>query len=274
MKKTTLEKEKLTLEKTKELMDRLLEATNILARSHPKVDKKYHYIRVLEGFYCRSTFTFLGIRYLSNQPSLSDSAGVLARKMIEDVIAIEYILLEGKEKMAKRFQDFLYVQAYQEIEQRKKLGYEIPPEKEMTKLLKRLEKLKLQFWHKPSNQFMRSWSGKDFEKMLIDIARAKLFAKHEIHSILLGYTYGSWKSHPNPTDVLSYMTNKSRIAVSDIALKQSTILAIMSFIRLITRYIDEIREIKQKNLYEDINKVVKEVFSYLDDESLKVSEDF
>ena len=32
------------------------------------------------------------------------------------------------------------------------------------------------------------------------------------------------------------------------------------------RYIDEIRQIKQKNVYEDINKIVKEVFSYMDDE--------
>jgi len=40
----------------------------------------------------------------------------------------------------------------------------------------------------------------------------------------------------------------------------------MDYIRLTTRYIDEMRQIKQKNVYENINKVVKEVFGYMDDE--------
>lgn len=265
---------KLTLEKIKELIDKLLRATNPLAGSHPKVDNKYHYIRVLEGFYRRNTFTLLAVRYLTNQPALADSASVLVRKMTEDVIAIEYMLLKGKEEMAKRFQDFFYIQAHQEIEQRKKLGYDIPSKEEMDDLLGKVKKLKPQFWHEKSNQFMRSWSGKDFEQMLIDIAKAKVFQKHEIHNILLGYTYGSWKNHPNPADVLSYMTNELREESSRAALKQATILGIMCLIRLTTRYIDEIREIKQKNVYENINKVVKEVFNYLDDDNLNVSKNF
>lgn len=271
---TTSDTKKLTLEKIKEFMDILLKTTNPLASSHPKVDKKYHYIRVIEGFYRRNTFTLLAIRYLTNQLVLADSASVLVRKMTEDVIAIEYMLLKGKEEMATRFQDFFYIQAYQEIGQRKRLGYDIPSKEEMANLLERVEKLKPQFWHEKSNQFMRSWSGKDFEQMLIEIAKAKVFQKHEINNILLGYTYGSWKNHPNPADIISYMTNKLRKESSHSALRQATILAIMCFIRLTTRYIDEIREIKQKNVYENINKVVKKVFNYLDNDNLKISKNF
>lgn len=168
--------------------------------------------------------------------------------------------------MAKRFQDFFYIQAYQEIEHRKRLGYKIPSAEEMANLMKRIEKLKPQFWHEKSKDFMHSWSGKSAEKMWVELAKKKVFEKHDIHLVLLGYTYGSWKNHPNPADVLTYMTNELRNTFSDSALKQATILGMIDYIRLTTRYIDEIRQIKQKNVYEDINKIVKKIFHYMDDE--------
>ncbi len=257
---------KITIVEIKELMDKLLNSTKPLAETHPTVDKRYHYLRVLEGFYRRNHFTLLAIRYLANAPDLADSAAVLARKMTEDIISIEYMLLKGKEEMANRFQDFFYIQAYQEIEHRKRLGYEIPSNEEMAKLESRVEKLKPQFWHEKSNDFMHSWSGKSAEQMWTELAKKKVFGTHDIHAVLLGYTYGSWKNHPNPADVLTYMTNELRNTFSESALKQATILSMMNYIRLTTRYIDEIRQIKQKNDYEDVNKVVKEVFSYMDDD--------
>src|SRR3989344_6133516 len=159
---------KITIEEIKDLMDKLLKATHSLAETHPKVDKKYHYVRVIEGFYRRNHFTLLAIRYLAEAPVLADSAAVLARKMTEDVISIEYMLLKSKEEMAKRFQDFFYIQAYQEIEHRKRLGYEIPSEEDLSKLMKRVNKLKPQFWHKKSNDFIRSWSGMSAEQMWIE----------------------------------------------------------------------------------------------------------
>ena len=107
---------KITIEEIKDLMDKLLKATPLLAEAHPKVDKKYHYVRAIEGFYRRNHFTLLAIRYLADAPVLADSAVVLALKMTEDVISIEYMLLKSKEEMARRFQDFFYIQAYQEIE--------------------------------------------------------------------------------------------------------------------------------------------------------------
>ena len=257
---------KITIDEIKKLMDKLINATRPLAETHPKVDDKYRYIRVVEGFYRRNHFTLLAIRYLANAPALADSAAVLTRKMTEDVISIEYMLLKGKEEMAIRFQDFFYIQAHQEIEHRKRLGYKIPSAEKMVKLMERVEKLKPQFWHEKSNDFMHSWSGKSAEQMWVELAKNKVFGKHDIYSVLLGYTYGSWKNHPNPADVLTYMTNEFRNTFSDLSLKQATILGMMDYIRLTTRYIDEIRQVKQKNVYEDTNKVVKEVFSYMDDE--------
>jgi hypothetical protein len=268
------ENHKITINDIKKIIDKLLKATHILAESHPNADKDKHYIRVIEGIYRRNTFTFLSIRYLANHMALADSAGVLERKMIEDVITVEYILLNGKEKMAKRFQDFFYIQAMQEIELYIRLGYSnLPRLVDMETLGKRVEGLKSQFWHAKTNQFMRSWSGKSAEQMLIDLAKAKVFSKHEINSILLGYTRGSWKNHPNPIDTLTYMTNDLRKQSSQSSLIQATILSIFSFIRLTTRYIDEIREIQHKNVYEDVNKVVKEVFGYLSDKNISIDED-
>jgi len=257
---------KITIKEIRDLMDKLLNATRPLAEVHPNVDKKYHYIRVIEGFYRRNHFTFLAIRYLADAPALADSAEVLSRKMTEDVISIEYMLLNGKEEMAKRFQDFFYIQANQEIEQRKRLGYEVPTEAEMSKLIARVEKLKPKFWHEKSKSFMHSWSGKSAEQMWVELAKAKAFGEHDIKVVLLGYTLGSWKNHPNPADVLTYMTNDLRAASSESSLKQATVLSMMDYIRLTTRYIDELRAIRQRNVYENINKVIKEVFGYMDDD--------
>ncbi len=263
--------EKITIDEIKRIIDKLLESTHELAELHPDVDKKYHYIRVIEGFYRRNYFTFLAIRYLSDKQSLGDSAQVLARKMTEDVISIEYMLLEGKEEMAKRFQNFFYIQAFQEIQHRKRLGYDLPTQKELSQLTTRVEKLKPLFWHEKSNSFAHSWSGKSAEQMWIKLAQKKVFGKHDINSVLLGYTYGSWKNHPNPADVLTYMTNENRDQFSYLALKQALGLGLMDFLRLTTRYIDEIREIKQENVYEEINQVVKETFAYLDDDRFSIN---
>lgn len=255
---------KITIDEIKTLMDKLLEATHSLAKSHPTAEKDKFYIRVIEGIFRRNTFTFLAIRYLANNPPLADSAEVLTRKMIEDLISIEYMLLGDKEKMAKQFQDFIYIQIYQEIEQRKTLGYNIPSEEDMKKLLARTEKLKQQYWHKKSNSFMHSWSGKSAEQMWHQLAKAKVFNDHDIKIILHGYTHGSWKNHPNPADTITYMTNDLRNENNQRSLMQATILSMFTFIRLTTRYIDELRQIKQEDVYEDVNKVVKEIFGYLD----------
>ena len=91
--------------------------------------------------------------------------------------------------MAKRFQDFFYIQAYQEIEHRKRLGYKIPSAEEMANLMKRIEKLKPQFWHEKSKDFMHSWSGKSAEQMWVELAKKKVFEKHDIHLVLLSFTW-------------------------------------------------------------------------------------
>lgn len=258
------------IEEIKGIMDKLLEATHDLAESHPQTDEKLRFIRVLEGIYRRSTFTFLAIRYLANKPPLADSAEVLSRKMIEDVIHVEYMLLNDKEEMAKRFQDFFYVQAYQEYKHRKKLGYQDPPKEELDNMLKKFNEVKSQFMRK-DNQLMRAWSGKDAEQMWGEISEAKVFEKHQIRSVLLGYTYGSWKNHPNPADVLTYMTNDLREEFSEKSLIQATIFSIMSFIRLSSRYIDEIRTIQQKDVHENAAKTIREVFEYLDSDKFSLN---
>lgn len=271
---TKATKKKITVEEVKTLIDKLLQVTHLLAESHPEAPKDKHYIRVIEGFYRKTTFTLLAIRYLADQPDLADSAAALCRKMTEDVISIEYMLLMGKEEMAKQFQNFLYIQAYEEREQRNQLGYKDDlPKKQLDALLAKVEKLKPQFWHEKSNSFMHSWSGKSAEQMWYKLAKAKSFNEHDIKVILLAYTYGSWKSHPNPADVLSYMTNEARTANNEFLLLQSTVFSMFAFIRLTTRYIDEIREVKQENVYEDINKIVKEILTYLDDDQFGMEKD-
>ncbi len=253
-----------TIDEIKQLIDKLLNATHELAEVHPDGGKKNYYLRVIEGLYRKNYLTFSAIRYLANIPDFADSAMSLCRKMTEDIISLEYMLLMGKEEMAKKFHDFAYIQAEQEMSFHQKLGYPIPKDEQMDKLKAKIEKLKPEFIHAKSGQLQRSWSGKDAEQMWTELAKAKVFDKKDIQRVLLGYTYGSWKSHPNPMDTITFMTNEIRQRTAQGTLKQATILGMMTFIRLTTRYIDEIRAVQQKNVYEDINKAVKEVFGYLD----------
>ena len=259
-------KETFTIRKLNDDIDELLQITNSLASAHPlPKEKTSYFLRIIEGIYRKATFTVLAIRHLSDTPVLADSAATLYRKLIDDVVTVEYMLMKGKEDMAKRFQEFELIQQYIEIKMLRNMGYKASvSDADYSRLEEEVSKIKQSHIHHKSGSFNHSWSGFSTEQMWIEIAKSKIFKKHEIKFINLTYLYGSWKTHTNPVDVRTYMTNSIRKKELNKILFQTLLLSLLCHVRLTTRYIDEISSLTGKNEHVDVAEKIQQMYKRWD----------
>jgi hypothetical protein len=251
--------EKPTTDELKKLVDELLKATHLLAESYP--DKTNEFLKVLVGIYRKNTFTLISIRYLANQQFLSDSALDLARNMIEDTISVEYMIAIDKEKMAKRFQRYLWVQLHQVTEFMKTIGQDASKNElqiDVEKVEKEYQAVKKEFTHysKAGESDLRSWIGKDIETLMKELYEKKALNEFDTSRSAIGYVYGCWKNHLNPYDIAGYLDNETHEVGRNQAIRQALVFGATCLIRLTTRYIDEIRYACGENKHQNIGEKV------------------
>lgn len=250
----------------KNVVEELLKATHPLAEAHPLPKGGDKFLRVIEATFRRNTFTLLAIAYLSRQEQLADSAMDLARKMIEDTVSIEYMIANGKEELADRFQKFYWVQLHQDTEFLKTTGADFKAlgvEENLSSIEQKYQKVKADFVHKPSGEDLKSWIGKDVETLLKELKNNKSFSEHDFSRTVIGYVKGCWKNHFNPYDVNSYLTSDWLDASTHDAMNQALVFGATCLYRLTTRYIDHIRELAQENEFENVAKQLKVIWQKL-----------
>lgn len=256
MKKVTKKKLTFTPNYVRDKLKDIIDLTHNLAESHPNDPKDKNFLRILEFTFRRDVYTLLAIYYLSRHTALADSCSMLSRKIVEDAVVVEYMIQEGKEKFAKIFNNFVYVQIHDELKLMDELSFLSEDQKKgFAGLEKKYEKIKDKF-KKPSGQKFNSPFGIGFEDML----RKLKFAEEDKQRLLLAYIKGSSKIHLNPGDLSSFKTNTFRAEEVKRSLVQSIIISIWAFSRLTTRYIDEIRETLDRDVYEDVATRVKGIF--------------
>ncbi len=243
------------------MADDIIDATEPLAKFYP--EKLNEFLKVLVGIYRRNLFTLVGIRYLTNRSKLGDSALDLARKMIEDTVSVEWMILKGKEEKAKQFQGYLSVQLNRDLEFMRALGVDPATSGlniDVGKVEKDYEKVKREFTHYSGKGYWQSWAKTNVEQMIEELSTKGAFDEWTTSRVSIGYILGCWKNHLNPHDVIVFLDGDIHIEASEEATRQALVFGTTCMLRLTTRYIDEIRFAYGKNEFEDIAKKVKDIF--------------
>ncbi len=247
----------ITLTDAQSKLSEILQITKTLAESHQQGPKPKSYFRLLEYTYRRATYTLLTLYSISQEITLADSCFVFLRKMVEDVIFIEYIIYRGKEELTEQFIDYAYVQAHEELKLMKELSLLSDEQKESYQSIEhRYQDVRDKF-KKPDGRKFHSPFGIGFIGMLREIN----LHQRDKARLKLAYLRGSIKVHLNPVDLISYKTDEYRVQDNKIIITQSIITSIWVFSKMTFRYIDEIREVSNKeSLHEDILIKVDKIF--------------
>ncbi|MEJ0072471.1 MAG: DUF5677 domain-containing protein [Candidatus Saccharibacteria bacterium] len=246
-----------------ELAHQALAATHQLAQDRPVGNTSF--LRVLEATYRRSYGTLDAVVYLSGAPDfgLGNPSMILTRSIVEDGISIEYMLAGDKEKLARQFQDFAYVQGHQDNKFLEDTGLDQQPivQASIKDIEDNYKKVRQQYKKSGDGSIFRTWSGIDVDGMLRLISNMDLpnFKASDVASFTRSYLSGNRKTHFNPIDLAVYLDERhlhmsyAESAVSALAVGLSV------YIRLTTRYIDEISHALNKNLYRNEAKTVIEI---------------
>ena len=248
-------------QKLKELLECVLHNTQPLAEAAVTHNTKF--LNVLLGIYRVSFATLRDIYYLSSYEEAGSSALDLARKIIEHGITVEYIIMKGKEKIAERFQNYLWVQVHDEIEFLKSIGQNQSDLDEELKLgVAETEKEYTAL--KEETKKDKTWGGRSIDGMLEDLSKVKALRYFDFSWLSRAYIWGSRLNHPNPFVVRGYLAQEDQKVADEFYLRQAMFMAIVIHLRLTTRYIDEIRILSQQNIHQDLADKISAIYQELD----------
>lgn len=248
-----------TAKKISGICNELLGATHKLVTRRPVGNTNF--LRVLEATYRRAYHTFAAVHNLSNEKTymFGGPAYILTRSLIEDGVSIEYMLAHDKEALAIKFQNFAYIQEHEDNKFIVQQGLSNKPiiKESMKEIEENYRKYK-QDYKRSDGTISKNWAGIDVDGMLRELLKIKppLFGTKDNKSIAMSYLGGNRKTHFNPIDLAHYLDQTmlkysyTDSMVSALALSSSV------YIRLSTRYIDEISKNATKNMYQDITKIV------------------
>lgn len=225
-------------ENLKTLIKRVLVATKPLAEAPAVADTKF--LTVFLGIYRISFTTLRDIDYLSSFEETGASILDLTRKVIEHSIAIEYIILKGKEEYAARFQDYLTVQLNEEIGLIREVGQD--PAEISEELGIAIARTEAEFAALPSDMKKRkNWAGIDFVGMLKALNDAGTIGITDSPQLLSAYVWGSRSNHPNPFATAAYLDVDQHQEANAFYTRIGLLMALVTHIRLTTQLIDASR---------------------------------
>ena len=245
----------------KDTMEELLRETAPLSEMAAPSDSKF--INVILGVYRISLSTLRDIYYLAHQEDTGLNILDLSRKIVEHGIAIEYIMLKGKEKMAAQFQDYLWVQTHQELNFLKTIG-EIP--ENWNSELKTGAVDAEELYNKLSSGMKNntSWAGINFETMLKELHESNFLQDFDYSRIAQIYVWGCRANHPNPFMVIKYMGEKEHKPADVFHSRLGIVAAMLFHIQLTKRYIGEIHALGGENSYQELSDKVTAIWGKLD----------
>jgi len=263
------------------LAKKLLSVTRQLA-SGPNTYKS-QFARVVEGALRRDYLTLLTMVYLAehNDPEMriafGNSCMDLCRRVLEDLISLEYMLFKGKESETRKFFDYKAVEEKLDmhfleitdvtIDQQ----YETTVDDEynrvkhqfldssgrtrkrawfdLTRFLKSHDKIDQQTEQEIEEEFKRrypdteqprrAWAGLDTEGMIEELVSGGVINTWERKMLIQTYIQGNRKNHFSPTDIHDFLYDKLYRTTSDSDLKLSLIATTTAVTRIARRFADE-----------------------------------
>ena len=236
-------------EQLKALLVQTLTATQPLAEAASVSDARF--LVTLLGIYRVSFATLRDIDELASDEGTGPSMLDLARKIMEHGISVEYMILKGKEKMAERFQEYLTVQAHDEIEFFKSIGQDpahLSPDLQIN--VADVEKNYAAL--SKDTRDRKTWAGQSVEGMLADLHKAGALNDFDASRIGIGYVWGSRLNHPNPLVVHGYLEPEEHRLANSFYSRLAILMALSFHLRLATRLIDESRFNASSNIYPEV----------------------
>ena len=245
----------------KSLLVRLLVATQPLAEGART--EQDDFLTVLLGIYRVSFSALRDINYLATHTEAAASVLDLARKLTEYSLTVEYMLMKGRDKKAKEFQDYLWVQLTQDREFLKSIGGK--DQEEALNLDVSSAILAESYEKVPSylKDGRHSWAGLSADMMLKALHDKHCLNDFDFSRIGQAYIWGSRLNHPNPMVVRGMLDPKESEMMNGLYMQQCLFLGLTFHLRLTTRYIDQIREVVGRNEYESIAEEVAKMYKEL-----------
>jgi len=267
------------------LTRKLLDATLQLARGSNKYKSPALFARVAEGTFRRDYLTLYTMYYLSenDQPAARTAFGTscmdLCRRVHEDLISLEYILLKGKEKFAKKFMDFAAVERKRDMDYLDTVGAPLDPQfkkpidenydevkkqflddsgkarrkawADLTDFLlsegdiksevkQKIEKEFKKRYPNVKDQPRRAWAGLDVEGMTKELVKGGVIDTFQQGLLLQTYIRGNQKNHFSPTDINAFLYTELYNQTNDADLILSLVVTTIAVTRIAKIYVDEV----------------------------------
>jgi len=236
-------------------------AEEFLGITHPLVEGRFkaksNFAHVVWGALRRDYLTLYTMLHLSKaggeeKDLFGNSCMDLGRRVLEDLVSLEYMKMKGKEKMSKKFKDFKTVEAKRDLDFLKSAGVEMDK-----KLIEQTEKDYEGVRKKLKTR--RVWAGLDVESMIIQLQKNGIITPKEVGILTQTYIQGNRKNHFSPSDIFNFL-HKSLFDYSNKNdLKSSLLLANWLLIRMAWIFTEEFEvdnKVKQSldNLWSKILK--------------------
>jgi flagellar motility protein MotE (MotC chaperone) len=205
----------------------------------------------------RNSFAALrDILLLSENLDTGNSALDLARKMIENMVSVDYMFLKGKEQMAHRFKEYISVQLHDEFEFLKSIGANFTQEED-----ERLQEINSDYAQlETQTKKDQSWAGRSTEGMLEDLYEKEKVSNFDFSRLGRAYIHGCQQNHLNPLTISLHGTEDSNAASSLQNLKEAHFCGAITLIRLSHRYIGEVSEINSARSHQEIAAELTRLF--------------
>ncbi len=161
----------------------------------------------------------------------------LSRRIFEDMISIEFMVIKDKDHMAMKFLKFYYVERWINFEYLKKLGIAMDSSLEK-EIIDDFENVKKDFTR--SDRLANSWSMTGVEGMIDELVKEKIVSTTQMADLIQGYIQGNRKNHLSSEDAQIFSSKKRWKDNFEHSLRIGLVIAIVSYIRIASKYAQEI----------------------------------
>lgn len=194
-----------------------LEALEEIARH--KTEAEGALPKLMNALITRNYYTGCSIYTLAGDFHNGPAAFDLARQMIEDMVNLEWMMVNNPDKQAKKFDAFVAIDRMNSMKEAELINLDlgsILTRKELVDIEKGDKEARSQLKIRESED-RRSYNMKNFEQMVADI-RDKISDSNldepSLDRILWYYIQGNRKNHTSPNELLGYLQPENDVVLS------------------------------------------------------------
>lgn len=205
------------LEKHKNELHETLTALEGLAQHRTSADSALP--KLMNGLITRNYYTGFAIIWLSNDFHNGSAAIDLARQMVEDMINLEWMMVNDPDKQATRFDTFVAIDRMNAMREAGLINLNIKDmltDDEIANIVNDDKAAREQLGMKEDEERW-SYNKKKFEDMVTDI-KAKIdqtpLTEDNLNRILWYYIQGNRKNHTSPNELLVHLQPDKDVVLS------------------------------------------------------------